>query len=107
MEVKVAARCFQCGQWFHPRDLEDESYRIIGDTEKLVEVWACRSCLDEWYEEYDERLFSEVLVYHDDEALYFELRGKDSGVVRLSYEMIDTLKEVIEDEQTSEEVGSS
>ncbi len=55
MEVKVAARCFQCGQWFHPRDLEDESYRI-GDTEKLVEVWACRSCLDEWYEEYDETL---------------------------------------------------
>ena len=52
MEVKVAARCFQCGQWFHPRDLEDESYRI-GDTEKLVEVWVCRSCLDEWYEEYD------------------------------------------------------
>ena len=55
MEVEVAARCFQCGQWFQPRDLEDQSYRI-GDTEKLVEVWACRSCLDEWYEEYNETL---------------------------------------------------
>ena len=56
---------------------------------------------------YNKGLFSEALVYHDDEALYFELRGNDSGVVRFSYEMIDTLKEVIEDEQTSEEDGAS
>ncbi len=56
---------------------------------------------------YNKGLFSEALVYHDDEALYFELRGKDEGVVRFSYEMIDTLKEVIEDEQTSEEDGAS
>ncbi len=56
---------------------------------------------------YNKGLFSEALVYHDDEALYFELRGKDSGVVRFSYEMIDTLKEVIEDEQTPEEDGAS
>ncbi len=48
-----------------------------------------------------------VRLYHDDEALYFELRGKDEGVVRFSYEMIDTLKEVIEDEGTSEEDGAS
>ena len=47
---------------------------------------------------YNKGLFSEALIYHDDEALYFELKGKDEGVVRLSYEMIDTLKEVIEDE---------
>ena len=48
---------------------------------------------------YNKGLFSEVLVYYDDEALYFECRGKDSGVVRFSFEMLDTLKEVIEEEQ--------
>ena len=47
---------------------------------------------------YNKGLFSEALVYHDDKALYFECRGKDSGIVRLSYEMLDTLKEVIEEE---------
>ena len=56
---------------------------------------------------YNKGLFSEALVYHDDEALYFELLGQDEGAVRLSYEMLDTLKEVIEEEQTSEEVGAS
>jgi hypothetical protein len=56
---------------------------------------------------YNKGLFGEALIYHDDEAIYFELRGKDDGVVRLSYEMIDTLKKVIEDEQTSEEDGAS
>jgi len=48
---------------------------------------------------YNKGLFSEVLVYHDDEALYFEVRGKDSGIVRFSYEMLQTLGEVIEEEQ--------
>jgi len=48
---------------------------------------------------YNKGLFSEVLVYHDDEALYFEIRGKDSGIVRFSYEMLQTLGEVIEEEQ--------
>jgi hypothetical protein len=43
-----------------------------------------------------EGLFDEALVYYDDEALYFEVRGKDSGVVRFSYEMLGTLKEVVE-----------
>jgi hypothetical protein len=56
---------------------------------------------------YNKGLFGEAFIYHDDEALYFELRGKDEGVVRLSYEMIDTLKEVIEDEGTSEDGASS
>ena len=56
---------------------------------------------------YNKGLFGEAFIYHDDEALYFELRGKDSGVVRLSYEMIETLKEVIEEEGASEEVGAS
>ena len=48
---------------------------------------------------YNKGLFSEALVYHDDEALYFECRGKDSGIVRFSYEMLETLKEVIEEQQ--------
>jgi hypothetical protein len=46
---------------------------------------------------YNKGLFSEALVYHDDEALYFEVRGKDSGIVRFSYEMLETLKQVVED----------
>jgi hypothetical protein len=25
---------------------------------------------------------SEVMVYHDEEAIYFEHKGKDSGIVR-------------------------
>ena len=48
---------------------------------------------------YNEGIFREALVYHDDEALYFELRGKDSGIVRFSFEMLETLVEVIEEEQ--------
>jgi hypothetical protein len=48
---------------------------------------------------YNKGLFDEALVYHDDEALYFEVRGKDSGIVRFSHEMLKTLGEVIEEEQ--------
>jgi len=51
---------------------------------------------------YNEGVFSEALVYHDDEALYFELKGKESGIVRFSYEMLETLGEVIEEEQGQE-----
>jgi len=50
---------------------------------------------------YNKGLFSEALLYYDDEALYFECRGKDSGIVRLSFEMLDTLKTVIEEEEDS------
>ena len=56
---------------------------------------------------YNKGLYNEALIYHDDEAIYFELKGQDDGVVRLSYEMLDTLKEVIEDEQTSQDGVSS
>ena len=57
--------------------------------------------IPEWAEGlyYNKGLFSEVLVYHDDEALYFECRGKDSGIVRFSFEMLETLGKVIEAEQ--------
>jgi hypothetical protein len=48
---------------------------------------------------YNEGIFREALVYHDDEALYFELRGKDSGIVRFSFEMLETLVEVIEEQE--------
>ena len=48
---------------------------------------------------YNKGLFNEAVVYYDDEALYFEVRGQDSGIVRFSFEMLETLKEVVEDEQ--------
>jgi hypothetical protein len=56
---------------------------------------------------YNKGLFSEVLVYHDDEALYLECRGKDSGVVRFSFEMLETLNEVVEEieEERPETLG--
>ena len=47
---------------------------------------------------YNKGLFSEALIYYDDEALYFELRGREDGIVRLSFEMLETLTEVIEEE---------
>ncbi len=55
--------------------------------------------IPEWAEGlyYNKGLFSEVLLYHDDEALYFECRGKDSGVVRFSFEMLKTLNQVVEE----------
>jgi hypothetical protein len=50
---------------------------------------------------YNKGLFSEALIYHDDEALYFEVKGKDDGIVRLSFEMLETLKVVIEEEDSA------
>ena len=50
---------------------------------------------------YNKGIFDEAVLYYDDEALYFECRGKDSGIVRLSFEMLDTLKTVIEEEEDS------
>ena len=47
---------------------------------------------------YNEGVFSEALVYHDDEAIYFEHKGKDSGIVRFTFEMIEGLKIVEEEE---------
>jgi hypothetical protein len=51
---------------------------------------------------YNSGLISEVLVYHDDEAVYFEHRGKDDGVVRLTFEMLEGLK-IVEDEGEHED----
>src|SRR5918995_1031727 len=47
---------------------------------------------------YSSGITSEVLVYHDDEAIYFEHKGKDSGIVRFTFEQIEGLK-IVEDEQ--------
>ena len=48
---------------------------------------------------YNKGIFDEAVLYYDDEALYFEVRGKDSGIVRFSFEMLETLKRVVEDEE--------
>ena len=48
---------------------------------------------------YSSGLMKEVLVYHDEEAIYFEHKGKESGIVRFTFEMIEGLKIVEEGEQ--------
>jgi hypothetical protein len=54
--------------------------------------------IPEWAEGlyYNEGLISEVLVYHDEESIYFEHKGKESGIVRFTFEMIEGLKMVEE-----------
>ena len=54
---------------------------------------------------YNSGLMSEVLVYYDEEAIYFEHRGKDSGIVRFTFEMIEGLKIVEEEEQSADSQG--
>jgi hypothetical protein len=51
---------------------------------------------------YSSGLMSEVLVYHDEEAIYFEHKGKDSGIVRFTFEMIEGLKIVEEEEEQAD-----
>jgi hypothetical protein len=48
---------------------------------------------------YNKGLFKEAVLYHDDEALYFEVRGQESDMVRFSFEILKTLGEAIEEEQ--------
>jgi hypothetical protein len=64
-----------------------------------------KEAIPQWAEGlyYNKGLFSEVLVYYDDEALYFECRGKDSGIVRFTFEMLETLTTVIEEGQEEQE----
>jgi hypothetical protein len=54
---------------------------------------------------YSSGVISEVLVYHNDDALYFEHKGKDSGIVRFSFEMLETLVKVVEEEQEEQEAS--
>ena len=46
---------------------------------------------------YNSGIMAEILVYHDDASIYFEHRGKESGIVRFTFEMIEGLK-IVEDE---------
>jgi hypothetical protein len=61
--------------------------------------------IPEWAEGlyYNKGLFSEVLVYHDDESIYLEHKGKQSGIVRFTFEMIEGLKMVEEESENSHE----
>ena len=56
---------------------------------------------------YNKGLFSEVVIYYDDEAVYFEHMGKDSGIVRFTFEMLATLGGVVEDEEAEDREDSS
>ena len=55
--------------------------------------------IPEWAEGlyYTSGLITEVLVYYDDEAIYFEHKGKESGIARFTFEMIEGLK-IVEQE---------
>jgi len=59
--------------------------------------------IPEWAEGlyYNKGIMSEVLVYHDEEAIYFEHKGKESGIVRFTFEMIEGLK-IVEDEESAD-----
>ena len=48
---------------------------------------------------YNSGLMSEILVYYDEEAIYIEHKGKESGIVRFTFEMIEGLK-IVEEEQS-------
>jgi hypothetical protein len=50
---------------------------------------------------YNKGIFSEILVYHDDEAIYVEHKGKESGIVRFTFEMIEGLK-IVEEEDSAD-----
>ena len=60
--------------------------------------------IPEWAEGlyYSSGLMSEVLVYYDEEAIYFEHKGKESGIVRFTFEMIEGLK-IVEEEGERED----
>jgi hypothetical protein len=51
---------------------------------------------------YNSGIMSEILVYHDDESIYIEHRGKDSGIVRFTFDMIEGLKIVEEEEPATQ-----
>ena len=59
--------------------------------------------IPEWAEGlyYNSGLMSEVLVYHDDESIYIEHKGKESGIVRFTFEMIEGLR-IVEEEEAAD-----
>ena len=58
--------------------------------------------IPEWAEGlyYSSGLMKEVLLYYDEEAIYFEYKGKESGIVRFTFEQIEGLK-IVEEEQSA------
>jgi hypothetical protein len=50
---------------------------------------------------YSSGMSSEILVYYDEEAIYIEHKGKDSGIVRFTFEQLEGLKIVEEEGETS------
>ena len=60
--------------------------------------------IPEWAEGlyYNKGIFNEVLVYHDDESVYIEHKGKESGIVRFTFEMLEGLK-IVEEEGEQED----
>ena len=69
-------------------------------TEQAVKVK--NKAIPEWAEGlyYNSGLFAEVLVYHDEKAIYFEHKGRESGIVRFDFEMLEGLK-IVKDEEAS------
>jgi hypothetical protein len=63
--------------------------------------------IPEWAEGlyYNKGIFSEILVYHDEESVYIEHKGKESGIVRFSFEMLEGLKRV--EEEAQQQAGST
>jgi hypothetical protein len=60
--------------------------------------------IPEWAEGlyYNKGIFNEVLVYHDDESVYIEHKGQESGIVRFTFEMLEGLK-IVEEEGEQED----
>ena len=54
---------------------------------------------------YNSGLMKEVLLYHDEEAIYFEHKGKESGIVRFTFDQIEGLKVVEEEEESTDSAG--
>ena len=50
---------------------------------------------------YNSGLMKEVLLYHDEEAIYFEHKGKESGIVRFTFDQIEGLK-IVEEEESAD-----
>jgi len=50
--------------------------------------------IPEWAEGlyYNKGIFNEILVYHDDQSVYIEHKGQESGIVRFTFEMLEGLR---------------
>jgi len=94
-------RVFNTGFEGIERANEQRYYGQMSEQARKIEHEAIPQGAEGLY--YNKGLFSEALVYHDDEALYFEVRGKENGIVRLSFEMLETLTRVVDEEEQQED----